>query len=101
MTAPHIPAGCDQQGRFPSARRATKWPHTGTDSDMTPLTEAELDAHNAEFHATQRLLSQTWAESGHGALERTTRRVEPWSRMAAGGCVVAALMLVAHLLASF
>lgn len=42
---PYIPDGCDQQGRY---RTGTRWPHYET--DPAPLTEAELDAHNREFH---------------------------------------------------
>ena len=97
--APYIPAGCDQQGRRITGRRATQWPHTGLDTDAGPLTEAELDQHNREFHATQRLLSQTYADSEHGAIESTRRKVEPWARLAGGAGVVLVLMLLAHLLA--
>lgn len=40
-------------------------------------------------------LSQTWADSGHGALEETHRRAEPWAWLAIGALVLLVVMVAA------
>lgn len=56
LRRPYIPAGLTQQGRHPDGRRAMThdelrhWPWA-EHSQPGKLTEAELDAHNAEMHA--------------------------------------------------
>lgn len=86
---PHIPAGCDQQGRMPAGRGAMtheelrSWPWGGL-SRPGLLTEAELDQHNHEMHPRSNfgeLLFFGGAVSRHrgrGLLERLRRAWRNW-----------------------